>query len=335
MPRRRPLPGAIELLRHLHGTRVKFGIATSGRSQDAKPSLDALELPDDAVIVDRNDVERAKPEPDLFLAAQEQLSVRPEECYVIGDAVWDLLAARRAGMLGIGLLSGGYGQKSWTARAPTASTAIPPNSWPPSTSSAFGRPEPESRVARPGVERKSALDEVSMSSCPRSRWRSRSCSLPAPPRRSSRSRGRIKPRGRSPRVRSSAACRKGRRRPSRCALTVKDAVQRALQNNLGLLLQEENASRPRTARAGARWPTCCPTCRARCRAAAGAQPRGVRLPRAQSDRRPVQRLRRARRRCRSRSSTSRRSTSRAPPTLHHRRRSTASRPRAISSCWSR
>ena len=63
------------------------------------------------MIVDRNDVERAKPEPDLFLAAQEQLSVRPEECYVIGDAVWDLLAARRAGMLGIGLLSGGYGHE--------------------------------------------------------------------------------------------------------------------------------------------------------------------------------------------------------------------------------
>jgi beta-phosphoglucomutase-like phosphatase (HAD superfamily) len=63
------------------------------------------------VIVDRNDVERAKPEPDLFLACQDRLGVQPQECYVIGDAVWDLLAARRAGMLGIGLLSGGYGQE--------------------------------------------------------------------------------------------------------------------------------------------------------------------------------------------------------------------------------
>ena len=111
MPRRRALPGAIELLRHLHDTRVKFGIATSGRRQDAKPSLDVLQLPADAVVVDRNDVERAKPEPDLFLAVQEQLKVRPEECYVVGDAVWDLLAARRAAMLGIGLLSGGYGHE--------------------------------------------------------------------------------------------------------------------------------------------------------------------------------------------------------------------------------
>jgi phosphoglycolate phosphatase-like HAD superfamily hydrolase len=63
------------------------------------------------VVVDRSDVERAKPEPDLFLACQEKLKVRREECYVVGDAVWDLLAARRAGMLGIGLLSGGYGEQ--------------------------------------------------------------------------------------------------------------------------------------------------------------------------------------------------------------------------------
>ncbi len=111
MPDRRPLPGAIDLLRHLQKEKIKYGVATSGRKQDAKPSLDALELPADMVVVDRDDVQRAKPEPDLFLAVQERLGVRPEECYVVGDAVWDLLAARRAAMLGIGLLSGGYGQE--------------------------------------------------------------------------------------------------------------------------------------------------------------------------------------------------------------------------------
>jgi phosphoglycolate phosphatase-like HAD superfamily hydrolase len=55
-------------------------------------------------------VARAKPEPDLFLACQQRLGVSAGDCYVIGDAVWDLLAARRAGMLSIGLLSGGYGE---------------------------------------------------------------------------------------------------------------------------------------------------------------------------------------------------------------------------------
>jgi len=111
LPVRRPLPGAIDLLRHLRETRIAHGIATSGRRDDVKPSLAALEVPDDVVVVDRSDVERAKPEPDLFLACQSRLKVQPEECYVVGDAVWDLLAARRAGMLGVGLLSGGYGEE--------------------------------------------------------------------------------------------------------------------------------------------------------------------------------------------------------------------------------
>lgn len=111
MPTRRALPGAIDLLRHLRKENIRHGLATSSRRKDAKASLDALDLAADVVIVDRDDVERAKPEPDLFLACQERLGASPGECYVVGDAVWDLLAARRAAMLGIGLLSGGYGRE--------------------------------------------------------------------------------------------------------------------------------------------------------------------------------------------------------------------------------
>jgi HAD superfamily hydrolase (TIGR01509 family) len=111
LPDRTPLPGALDLLQYLRDSRIRHGIATSGKRQDAADSLEALKLPEDTVVVDRTAVERAKPEPDLFLACQEQLGVRPAECYVVGDAVWDLLAARRAGMLGIGLLSGGYGEE--------------------------------------------------------------------------------------------------------------------------------------------------------------------------------------------------------------------------------
>jgi HAD superfamily hydrolase (TIGR01509 family) len=111
MPDRHPLPGALDLLRHLRQSKIRHGIATSGKRQDAKPSLDVLDLPADMVVVDRTAVERAKPEPDLFLACQEKLGVSPSECYVVGDAVWDILAARRAGMLAIGLLSGGYGEQ--------------------------------------------------------------------------------------------------------------------------------------------------------------------------------------------------------------------------------
>jgi HAD superfamily hydrolase (TIGR01509 family) len=111
LPNPDPLPGAVDLLKHLHGKHIAYGIATSGNKEDVKPSLAALGVTADVVVVDGSDVERAKPEPDLFLACQEKLKVRREECYVVGDAVWDLLAARRAGMLAIGLQSGGYGEQ--------------------------------------------------------------------------------------------------------------------------------------------------------------------------------------------------------------------------------
>jgi HAD superfamily hydrolase (TIGR01509 family) len=105
----RPLPGAKALLQHLRDTKVTHGIATSGRRPRIDPSLEALGVPHDMVVVQRDDVRRAKPEPDLFLECARRLQTPPEDCYVIGDAVWDLLAARRARMLSIGLLSGGYG----------------------------------------------------------------------------------------------------------------------------------------------------------------------------------------------------------------------------------
>ena len=109
LPERRPLPGAVELLADLRRLGIVHGIATSGRRPEIDLSLDALGVPDDMVVVDRGDVARAKPEPDLFLACQDALGVEARDCYVVGDAVWDLLAARRASMLSIGLLSGGYG----------------------------------------------------------------------------------------------------------------------------------------------------------------------------------------------------------------------------------
>jgi HAD superfamily hydrolase (TIGR01509 family) len=109
LPERRPLPGAVELLSELRRRGVVHGIATSGRRPEIDASLAALGVGAETVVIDRGDVARAKPEPDLFLACQEALGVEADDCYVVGDAVWDLLAARRARMLCIGLLSGGYG----------------------------------------------------------------------------------------------------------------------------------------------------------------------------------------------------------------------------------
>jgi HAD superfamily hydrolase (TIGR01509 family) len=114
LPERRPLPGAVELLAELREHRVVHGIATSGRRPEIDASLEALGVGPETVVVERGDVRRAKPEPDLFLEAARRLGAEPAECYVVGDAVWDLLAARRAGMLSVGLLSGGYGEDELT-----------------------------------------------------------------------------------------------------------------------------------------------------------------------------------------------------------------------------
>ena len=115
LPERRPLPGAVELLRDLRARGVVYGIATSGRHPEIDLSLEVLGVPEGTVVIDRGDVLRAKPEPDLFLKCQQELGVAATDCYVVGDAVWDLLAAKRAGMLSVGLLSGGYGWDELTS----------------------------------------------------------------------------------------------------------------------------------------------------------------------------------------------------------------------------
>ncbi|MGW5681978.1 HAD family hydrolase [Nonomuraea sp. NPDC003754] len=106
----RPLPGAVELLRELTARQVPWAIATSGYARTARLALSMLKLPDDTPMVTRDLVRRAKPDPDLFLAGAALLGVDPHHAMVVGDSVWDLLAARRAGALGVGLLSGGYGR---------------------------------------------------------------------------------------------------------------------------------------------------------------------------------------------------------------------------------
>ena len=114
LPERRALPGAVSLLAALRAGGVVHGIATSGRRPEIDASLAVLDVPDDTVVVQRGDVERAKPAPDLFLECARRLGAENDECFVVGDAVWNLLAARRARMLSVGLLSGGYGDDELT-----------------------------------------------------------------------------------------------------------------------------------------------------------------------------------------------------------------------------
>lgn len=106
----RPLPGASELLATLTEHGVRWAIATSGVERYARLGLALLELPDDVPLVTRDQVRYAKPDPDLFLTAAERIGADIGDSIVVGDSVWDMLAARRARALGIGLLSGGYGR---------------------------------------------------------------------------------------------------------------------------------------------------------------------------------------------------------------------------------
>ena len=106
-----PLPGARELLATLTEHGVPWAIATSGVERYARLARDMLELPADTVFITRDQVRYAKPDPDLFLTAAERIGVDIRDSIVVGDSVWDLLAARRARALGIGVLSGGYGRE--------------------------------------------------------------------------------------------------------------------------------------------------------------------------------------------------------------------------------
>jgi HAD superfamily hydrolase (TIGR01509 family) len=107
----RPLPGAEDLLSYLTKSNVPWAIATSGRMETASVSLKLLGLSEDVPVITRDLVRYAKPDPDLFLAAAEKLGVEISDSVVVGDSIWDLLAARRARALGVGLLSGGYGRE--------------------------------------------------------------------------------------------------------------------------------------------------------------------------------------------------------------------------------
>jgi HAD superfamily hydrolase (TIGR01549 family) len=107
----RALPGATDLLATLTEHGVKWAIATSGVERYARLALDLLNVPADTPLITRDQVRYAKPDPDLFLTAADRIGVDVRNSMVVGDSVWDILAAQRARALGIGLLSGGYGRE--------------------------------------------------------------------------------------------------------------------------------------------------------------------------------------------------------------------------------
>lgn len=106
-----PLPGANQLLKHLSRHHVPIAIATTGGRAQTNRLLQRLEVPKDVQIVTGDDVQQAKPSPDIFVTAANRLRTAISDCIVVGDSSWDMLAAGRKSALGVALLSGGYGQE--------------------------------------------------------------------------------------------------------------------------------------------------------------------------------------------------------------------------------
>lgn len=104
-----PLPGAREILDRIDSLGLQVVLATSA-PEDELATLRAVLDRDDLVstVTSSEDVETAKPEPDIVDIALDRAKVSPEQAVFVGDAVWDVKASVTAGVACIGVLSGGY-----------------------------------------------------------------------------------------------------------------------------------------------------------------------------------------------------------------------------------
>jgi HAD superfamily hydrolase (TIGR01509 family) len=102
------LPGTRQLLRYLSQSGIRWAIATTGNRKQTTSLLKDLRVPQPSVVVTGDDVRKAKPSPDVFVLAAKRLSVPIENCIVVGDSPWDMLAAGRGRALAVGILAGGY-----------------------------------------------------------------------------------------------------------------------------------------------------------------------------------------------------------------------------------
>jgi len=119
MPKPTPAKSQVRPLRAHAAARLLTKVGVRGRSAPAgewraPANLDMLGIPAGVPIVTRDQVEHASPIRPVPRGA-ERLGVPIDQSVVVGDSVWDLLAARRARALGVGLLSGGYGEEARAA----------------------------------------------------------------------------------------------------------------------------------------------------------------------------------------------------------------------------
>jgi HAD superfamily hydrolase (TIGR01509 family) len=113
----RPLPGARELVRRAREAGLRVALASSGSEEEVAHNRHLLDV--DALLegaTTSDDAERSKPHPDIFEAALARVRAPPGRAIAVGDSPWDALAARRAGVRTVGLLSGGFEERElWDA----------------------------------------------------------------------------------------------------------------------------------------------------------------------------------------------------------------------------
>ena len=103
-----PLPGAKELIAGLAGKGYELWFVTSANPEELESHQEKLESEDRVSgIVNADDVENSKPAPDIFELTLERANATPEETVALGDAVWDVYAAKAAGIRTVAVLTGG------------------------------------------------------------------------------------------------------------------------------------------------------------------------------------------------------------------------------------
>jgi HAD superfamily hydrolase (TIGR01509 family) len=117
LPHVRPFPKVRELFERIQADGLSIALASSAKEEELerhKKSLRIEDLLETATSAD--DAEKSKPHPDIFQAALEGIGdVEPEESVVVGDTPYDVIAAAKAGMRTIGLLSGGFSEEDLRA----------------------------------------------------------------------------------------------------------------------------------------------------------------------------------------------------------------------------
>lgn len=107
----RPFPGAADLLRELHRLGLTVVLATSAPQDELqllRKVLDADDALDGQTCAD--DVDRSKPDAEVFVTAMERAAIDPRRALAVGDSVWDVQAARAAGIGCVTVESGGFSQ---------------------------------------------------------------------------------------------------------------------------------------------------------------------------------------------------------------------------------